>query len=116
MKSLFSGTRLYCPYCYSGFSERDIWFRCSGRIGPTGKRCELKVDTVRRTRTGFTSPLPPAFDVLAWNADGTRMPYRQHSELLRRLYRDNELFAFMRRDTPPAEDGASVMLAAMDQE
>ena len=27
-----------------------------------------------------------------------------------------ELFAFMRRDTPPAEDGASVMLAAMDQE
>ena len=62
MKSLFSGTRLYCPYCYSGFSERDIWFRCSGRIGPTGKRCELKVDTVRRTRTGFTSPLPPAFD------------------------------------------------------
>ena len=65
MKALFSGTRLYCPYCYSGFSERDIWFRCSGRIGPTGKRCELKVDTVRRTRTGFNSPLPPAF-----NADG----------------------------------------------
>lgn len=32
------------------------------------------------------------FDLMAWNADATRMPYRQHSELLRRLYRDNELF------------------------
>lgn len=31
-------------------------------------------------------------DLSAWNTDGTRMPYRQHSELLRRLYRDNELF------------------------
>ncbi|MEF8731559.1 MAG: alpha/beta fold hydrolase [Candidatus Accumulibacter meliphilus] len=34
----------------------------------------------------------PMFDLMAWNADGTRMPYRQHSELLRRLYVDNELF------------------------
>ena len=34
----------------------------------------------------------PMFDLMAWNADGTRMPYRQHSELLRHLYRDNELF------------------------
>jgi polyhydroxyalkanoate synthase len=32
------------------------------------------------------------FDLMAWNADTTRMPYRQHSELLRRLYRDNQLF------------------------
>jgi len=31
-------------------------------------------------------------DLMAWNADGTRMAYRQHSELIRRLYRDNELF------------------------
>ena len=34
----------------------------------------------------------PMFDLMAWNADGTRMPFRQHSELLRRLYVDNELF------------------------
>jgi polyhydroxyalkanoate synthase subunit PhaC len=32
------------------------------------------------------------FDLMAWNADATRMPYRQHSELLRKLYKDNELF------------------------
>jgi hypothetical protein len=62
MKSLFSGTRLYCPYCYSGFVERDIWFRCSGRIGPKGQRCTPVIDTLRRDRTGFAAVLPPAFD------------------------------------------------------
>lgn len=62
MKSLFSGTRLYCPYCYSGFVERDIWFRCSGRIGPKGQRCTPVIDTLRRDRTGFAAVLPPTFD------------------------------------------------------
>jgi hypothetical protein len=62
MKSIFGGTRLYCPYCYSGFTERDIWFRCSGRIGPLGERCAPVIDTRLRERTGFGAGLPPAFD------------------------------------------------------
>lgn len=62
MKALFAGTRLYCPYCYSGFSEREIWFRCSGRIGPKGERCSPEIDPVRRDRTGFGQVLPPVFD------------------------------------------------------
>ena len=33
----------------------------------------------------------PVSELTAWNADTTRMPYRQHSEYLRRLYRDNDL-------------------------
>ena len=46
----------------------------------------------------------PMTDLMAWNADITRMPWRMHSEYLQRLYLDNELAAgrFMVEGRPAA--------------
>lgn len=56
-----AGKRLYCPYCYEDFTEQQIQFRCSGRIGRGGRRCAPEVDTVLRDHIGLTGALPPVF-------------------------------------------------------
>ena len=46
----------------------------------------------KMVREYFLGERQPMFDLMAWNADTTRMPYRQHAELMTKLYRDNQLF------------------------
>jgi hypothetical protein len=52
---------LVCPYCYDSFPEKRILFRCSGLIGPTGKKCPLTRDTVLFDRFGIQDALPTTF-------------------------------------------------------
>ena len=58
---LTRGVAIYCPYCYEEVSRRPAWFRCSGRLSPTGQRCAPQADPVLLERTGFGGALPPAF-------------------------------------------------------
>jgi polyhydroxyalkanoate synthase len=47
----------------------------------------------RMVREYLMGERAPMIDLMAWNADTTRMPYRMHGEYLRRLYLNNELAA-----------------------
>jgi len=47
----------------------------------------------RRVREYLMGERTPMIDLMAWNADSTRMPYRMRTEYLQRLYLDNALAA-----------------------
>ena len=54
-------TRLACPYCYEIFPEWRIEFRCSGRPGLSGDRCESVPDPQLEKYFGTTGDRPHTF-------------------------------------------------------
>lgn len=60
----------------------------------------------------------PMFDLIAWNADTTRMPYRMHSEYLKKLYINNDLAngRFMVDGRPVTLQGLRVPMFAVGTE
>jgi Double-GTPase 2 len=53
--------RLACPYCYGIFHEWQIEFRCSGRPGINGKRCDPQPDPLLESFFGITGDRPHTF-------------------------------------------------------
>ena len=54
-------TQVVCPYCYEAFGEREIEFRCAGRIPRSGTACAPAIDELHRTRLGRQLELPRTF-------------------------------------------------------
>jgi GTPase SAR1 family protein len=57
-----------CPYCYNGFTEREIQFRCTGRPAAGRPACPVRRDEHLLAWLGYATPLPPAFP-----ADGRKL-------------------------------------------
>ncbi len=72
----------------------------------------------RHVREYLMGERAPMIDLMAWNADSTRMPYRMHSEYLHRLYLDNELATgrFMVDGRPAAPQNIRVPMFAVGTE
>jgi len=72
----------------------------------------------RITRDYMMGQRSKPFDLMAWNADATRMPYRMHSEYLDRLYLKNE-FAnghFVALGQPVAPENITIPIFAIGTE
>ena len=68
-----------------GFLKRT---QMAGAFPDAALERSVLVAVIRNYLMGERRPLT---DLMAWNADATRMPYRMHSEYLRKLFLQNDL-------------------------
>ena len=59
--SRLRAAELRCLYCCAVFAEREVRFRCSGRPGRDGQRCDARPDDVRGRWLNDTPLLSPVF-------------------------------------------------------
>ena len=60
-------------------------------MSPTGAGSSSRIVSVAVSAPVIRGERRPMIDLMAWNADPTRMPFRMHSEYLRRLFLHNDL-------------------------
>jgi len=91
------------PGVLGAFSDESTVARLERQLGRTGvmpdSQMSFTFDMLRANDLLFNYVVsnwlmglsPPAFDILAWNSDGTRLPAAMHLFYLRSLYGRNEL-------------------------
>ena len=91
------------PGVLGAFTDMDTIQRLEQKMaregGLAGKTMSLTFDVLRANDLIFNYVVsnwllgqdPPAFDILAWNSDSTRMPAAMHAFYLRNFYAENRL-------------------------
>lgn len=86
---------LFIDHSQMHFLESMMWNRgCLSADQMAGAFQLLRSNDLiwsRLVRDYLMGERAPMTDLMAWNADTTRMPYRMHAEYLRRLYLENQL-------------------------
>ncbi len=91
------GLGLYIDASEVHFLESVMWaqgYLSAGQMAAAFQSLRPVEDIASRAvRTYLHGQRAVPTDLVAWNADSTRMPYRMHAEYLRKLFLDNELAA-----------------------
>lgn len=91
------GLGLYIDASEVHFLESLMWaqgYLSAGQMAAAFQSLRPIEDVAgRAVQTYFLGHRTRPTDLVAWNADSTRMPYRMHTEYLRKLFLNNELAA-----------------------